>query len=78
MLPEQQAEIQAAADEIIAWSTAQHLEQESELVEFFKQEGLDVYTPDVDAFRQHAQQMYLESEFAADWPEGMLDRINAM
>jgi tripartite ATP-independent transporter DctP family solute receptor len=78
MSPEQQAEIQAAADEIIAWSTAQHLEQESELVEFFKQEGLDVYTPDVDAFRQHAQQMYLESEFAADWPEGMLDRINAM
>ena len=76
--PDQQAALQAAADEIIAWSTAEHLEEEAELVEFFKQEGLDVYTPDVDAFRQHAQQMYLESEFAADWPEGMLERINAM
>lgn len=78
MSPEQQAEIQAAADEIIAWSTARHLEQEEELVEFFKQEGLEVYAPDVEAFRQHAQQMYLESDFAQDWPEGMLDRINAM
>jgi tripartite ATP-independent transporter DctP family solute receptor len=75
---EQQAEIQAAADEIIAWSTEQHLAQEEELVEFFKQEGLEVYAPDVDAFREHAQQIYLESDFAADWPEGMLDRINAM
>ena len=52
MSPEQQAEVQAAADEIIAWSTAKHLEQEDELVEFFKQEGLEVYTPDVDAFRE--------------------------
>ena len=78
MSPEQQAAVQAAADEVIAWSTEQHLAQEEELVEFFRQEGLEVYTPDVDAFREHAQQMYLESDFAADWPEGMLDRINAM
>ena len=78
MSPEQQAEVQAAAGEVIAWSTAKHLEQEGELVEFFKQKGLQIYTPDVDAFRKHAQQMYLHSDFAADWPEGMLDRINAM
>jgi TRAP-type transport system periplasmic protein len=78
MSPEQQAQVQAAADEIIAWSTAKHLEQEDQLVAFFKKEGLKVYTPDVDAFREHAQQMYLHSDFAADWPEGMLDRVNAM
>ena len=37
-----------------------------------------VYTPDVDSFRERAQKMYLESEFSKDWPEGMLDRINAV
>ena len=78
MTPEQQALVQAASDEVIAWSTEQHLAREAELVEFFKGEGLAVYEPDVAAFRAHAQQMYLESEFAKDWPEGMLDRINAL
>jgi TRAP-type transport system periplasmic protein len=34
--------------------------------------------PDVDAFREHAQQRYLESPISADWPEGMLERINAL
>ena len=46
--------------------------------EFFKGEGLAVYEPDVAAFRAHAQQMYLESEFAKDWPEGMVDQVNAV
>jgi len=48
------------------------------LVQFFKDEGLDVYTPDVDAFRSRVQAMYLESDFSKDWPEGMLERINAL
>jgi tripartite ATP-independent transporter DctP family solute receptor len=78
MSPEQQAAFQAAADKAIDWSTQEHLKREAELVEFFKKEGLEIYTPDVDAFRQHAQQKYLESDLAKSWPEGMLDTINAM
>lgn len=78
MSAEQQAAFQAAADEAIAWSTAEHLRQEEELVAFFKENGLTIYTPDVDAFRAHAQQMYLESDLAKDWPEGVLERINAL
>ncbi len=78
MSPEQQESFQAAADKVIDWSTQKHLEQEGELVGFFKEQGLDVYTPDVAAFRDFAQQKYLESELAKDWPEGMLDKINAM
>ena len=35
---------------------------ETELVQFFKDQGLKVYTPDVEAFRNHVQQIYLESE----------------
>jgi tripartite ATP-independent transporter DctP family solute receptor len=74
----QRDKLQGAVDKALDWSTAKHLEQERELVAFFKAEGLDVYTPDVEAFRRHAQKMYLESDFAKDWPKGMLDRINAV
>jgi TRAP-type C4-dicarboxylate transport system substrate-binding protein len=78
MSPEQQEAFQAAADEAIAWSTAEHLKQEAELASSFEEKGLKLSTPDVDAFRTHAQQMYLDSDLAKDWPEGMLDRINAL
>jgi TRAP-type C4-dicarboxylate transport system substrate-binding protein len=76
--PEEQQAFQAAADEAIAWSTAEHLAREDELRAFMEEQGLQVYTPDVDAFRQHARQMYLGSDLAKDWPEGMIDRINAL
>ncbi len=78
MTPEQQTAFQAAADKAIGWSTQEHLKKEGELVEFFKAQGLDVYTPDVAAFRAHAQQKYLESDLAKAWPKGMLEKINAM
>ena len=74
----QKAKVQAAADHAIAWSTAQHLKQEKELVAFFRKEGLTVYTPNVAAFRARAQKMYMESDFAKHWPKGMLQRINAI
>jgi TRAP-type C4-dicarboxylate transport system substrate-binding protein len=76
--PEQQEAFQAAADEAIAWSTEQHLAREDELRAFMEEQGLTISTPDVDAFRAHAQQMYLESDLAKDWPEGIVDRINAL
>ncbi|WP_319517490.1 TRAP transporter substrate-binding protein DctP [uncultured Martelella sp.] len=75
---EQRQEFEAAADEAIAWSTEQHLAREGELASFFEEQGLNIYTPDVDAFRTYAQQMYLDSDLSKDWPEGMLDRINAL
>lgn len=78
MSPDQQEEFQAAADEAIAWSTEHHLAQEAELGAFFESEGLKISTPDVDAFGQRAQGMYLNSELSRDWPDGMLDRINAV
>ena len=68
---------QAAADKAIEWSTQQHLKRESELADSFKKQGLDVYTPDVKAFRAFAQKKYLASDLAKSWPAGMLDKINA-
>jgi tripartite ATP-independent transporter DctP family solute receptor len=78
MSPEQQAAFQTAADKALDWNTQQHLAREAELVEVFKGHGLEIYEPDVEAFRQHVQQAYLQSELAKSWPEGMVDKINAL
>ena len=78
LTPEQQKKMQDAADAAFAWSDAEYVKQEAELVEFFKGEGLDVYTPDVQAFREYSNKKYLESPLSKDWPAGMIDRINAL
>jgi TRAP-type C4-dicarboxylate transport system substrate-binding protein len=75
---DQQARFQEAADAAIDFSTERHLEREAELAEQFKSVGLKVYEPDVDAFRTHVQEKYLASDLAASWPEGMLEKINAL
>ena len=78
MSPAKQKAFQAAADKAIAWSAAEHLKREAELADVFRKEGLDVYTPNVNAFREHAQKIYLKSDQAKDWPKGMLEKINAL
>jgi TRAP-type C4-dicarboxylate transport system substrate-binding protein len=78
MTPEQQTLIQDAADKAIKWSEQEHLKREQELAAFMTEQGLKLHTPDVEAFRKHAQQKYLESDLAKNWPEGMLDKINAL
>ena len=51
--------------------------EEAQIVDFFKQQGLQVVTPDVDAFRKQVQGAYATSEMAKSWPAGIVDRINA-
>lgn len=78
MTPEQQAKFDAAAKVAIDFSQEEHLAREAELVERFKSAGLKIYEPDLEAFRAFAQQKYLDSDLAKDWPEGVVDRINAL
>jgi TRAP-type C4-dicarboxylate transport system substrate-binding protein len=78
MSAEQQEAFTAAATVAIDFSQEEHLKREAELVERFKSAGLNVYEPDVAAFRAHAQQMYLDSDLAKDWPEGVVDQINGL
>jgi tripartite ATP-independent transporter DctP family solute receptor len=78
MVPARQKSFQAAADKAINWSAAEHLKREAELAAEFKKQGLEVYVPDVSAFRAHAQKIYLASDEAKEWPKGMLEKINAM
>ncbi len=60
LTPEQQATVQKAADDAAELGRQQQLALEDELVQFFKDQGLDVYEPDVTAFRSHVQKAYLE------------------
>jgi tripartite ATP-independent transporter DctP family solute receptor len=78
MSPAKQKAFQAAADKAIAWSTAEHLKREAELADSFKKMGLEVYTPNVNAFRENAQKIYLGSDEAKEWPKGLLEKINAL
>ena len=73
-----QKSFQAAADKAIAWSAAEHAKREAELADGFKKQGLQVYAPDQNAFRAHAQKVYPASDEAKSWPKGMLEKINAL
>ncbi len=78
LTPEQQATIQKAADAAAESGRKKQLEKEASLVAFLEKNGLAVYEPDLGAFRDQVQSMYLESEFAKTWPEGVLEKINGL
>lgn len=78
LTPDQQAQVQKAVDDAAESGRQKQLKLEGELAQFFRDQGLKVYKPDVDAFRTHVQKMYLESKFSKDWPAGMLEKINAL
>jgi tripartite ATP-independent transporter DctP family solute receptor len=75
---DEKAAMTAAAVEACDWNNAERVANEERLVSFLEEQGLTVTTPDVDAFRQHVQDYYLNSDRAAQWPEGWVDEINAM
>jgi TRAP-type transport system periplasmic protein len=78
LTPEQQAQLQAAADATAEAARTRQLQLEDELVAFLREQGLDVYEPDLEAFRSTVQEAYLASDLSANWPEGVLDRINEL
>lgn len=60
------------------WNNAKRVEDEKRLLAFFKEKGLEITTPDVEAFRKHVQDHYTKSDRAASWPEGWVEKINAL
>jgi TRAP-type transport system periplasmic protein len=73
-----QKSFQAAADKAMKWSADEHAKREQELADGFRKQGLQIYVPDQNAFRAHAQKVYLASDEAKEWPKGMLEKINAL
>lgn len=60
------------------WNNTERVANEERLVSFFEEKGLTITTPDVDAFRSYVQDFYLTSDRAASWPEGWIEKINAL
>ena len=67
-----------AADAAAAYGRLKQLDKENNLADFIRSQGVEIYSPDLEAFRTHVQSQYVGSEAAASWPEGVLDRINAL
>jgi tripartite ATP-independent transporter DctP family solute receptor len=78
LTPAQQQRMRQAAQAAARYNNDHRLKEEAQLVDYFRQQGLQILTPDVAAFRTSVQQTYLQSEYAKVWPAGMLDRINAV
>ncbi|OKH87226.1 sialic acid TRAP transporter substrate-binding protein SiaP [Thalassospira sp. TSL5-1] len=74
----QQKIVHNAAEVATLYNNVHRIEDEAKLIEFFKEQGLKVYAPNVEAFREKVQQDYLNSDFAKDWPKGIVERINAV
>ncbi len=75
--PEQQAILQKASDDAAESARQKQLAQEASLAQFFRDQGLKVYEPDLKAFQEHVQAAYMDSDYSKQWPEGLLEQINA-
>ncbi len=75
MTADQQAKVQECATNFEKALDKITLDQEAELVDFFKGEGLKIYAPDNAAFREHVINEYMNSPYSKDWPEGLADKI---
>ena len=75
---DQKMTVQRAADAAAAYGRLKQLDKENNLADFIRSQGVEIYTPDLEAFRTHVQSQYVGSEAAASWPEGVLEKINAL
>lgn len=74
----QQAVVQAAADTAIQYNNINRIADEQSLVAFFKSKGLEVYTPDVAAFRKAVLDAYMNSPISKDWPPNIIQQLDAI
>jgi tripartite ATP-independent transporter DctP family solute receptor len=74
----QQNTIEHAAFAAAAFGRKEQLELEKDLIGYLRNQGLKIYEPDLQAFREEVQQAYESSDYASNWPKGLLERINAL
>lgn len=74
----QKQNVKAAAMAAAQYNNENRIREEGQILEFFKQQGLQVTTPDLEAFRKSVQDTYARSDYAKVWSTGLLDRINSV
>jgi tripartite ATP-independent transporter DctP family solute receptor len=78
LTPTQRQKVQQAAQDAARYNNEQRLAEEKNILDYMKQQGLRITTPDVAAFKQQVTQRYKSSDLAATWPPGLLARIEAV
>lgn len=73
----EQKSLKAAAQAAAKFNNDNRIQEEAQILEFFKKQGLKVNKPDQEAFRKAVQAAYDKSEMAQSWPKGLVERINA-
>ena len=76
MTAAQKQAVKAAAQAATSFNNDNRIKEETQIIDFFKQQGLQVSTPDLEAFRKSVQDAYAKSDYAKVWTKGMLERIN--
>ena len=76
MTAAQKQAVKAAALAAATFNNDNRIKEEAQIIDFFKQQGLQVSTPDLEAFRKSVQDAYAKSDYAKVWTKGMLERIN--
>ena len=67
--------LREAADVARIYNDRKKMRDETELRAVFEEAGVTFTEPDVEAFREHADTAYAESDFAQNWQEGLAERI---
>ncbi|WP_240789599.1 TRAP transporter substrate-binding protein DctP [Pseudooceanicola onchidii] len=75
---DQQAKLQSCSKEFETALSDDTIAQEAELVAFMEGEGLKVYEPNKEAFRNHVLEYFQNSKYSEVWPEGLIDKINGL
>lgn len=74
-----QEKVYAAIDKARQFCDSVNIAMESELIDFFKAEGLEVIEPDREAFMRHVRQKYLDDEeMAASWDRELQREVEAL
>ena len=74
----QQNAVESAAVAAAEYGRQNQLKLETKLATYLAEQGIRIYEPDLAAFRSRVQQMYQSSGYAANWPLGLLEKINGL
>ncbi|GAA6187817.1 TRAP transporter substrate-binding protein DctP [Litorivita sp. NS0012-18] len=74
----QQAKVQECADNFEAALDASTLQLEKDLRTKIEESGVKVYMPDNAAFQEHVLGVYRDSKYSEQWPEGLVEAIQAV
>ena len=74
----QQAKVQECADKFEAALDEATIQLETDLRAKIEEAGVTVYMPDNAAFQDHVLSVYADSKYSEDWPEGLVEAIQAI